>query len=130
MCTFASAQVGLQAACAMQSAVEHSRYEGGNNMRIRIGFHYGSVICEGGGVFGDTVNVAARVAATARAHQIMTSQAVVDALPKAMRQQTHRLMAAEFKGTQTEFDIFIVVWAEDEAERTQIKAHPQAGPSV
>ncbi len=131
LCTFPSAQIGLQAACAMQSAVQNSRYEGGNSMHIRIGFHYGNVICESGDVFGDTVNVAARIASQARAHQIMTSQAVVDALPDDLRKKTHRIMAAEFKGKQIEYDIFIVVWNEEDKGGTHIHVPaPQAAANV
>ena len=90
-------------------------------MHISIGMHYGSVICDGGDVFGDTVNVAARIASHARAHQIMTSQAVVEALPDELRCKTHRIMAAEFKGKQVEFDIFIVTWNEEDQGCTQIR---------
>ena len=126
LCTFPSAQIGIQAACAMQTAVQATQFEGGNRMQIRIGCHYGSVICEAGDVFGDTVNVGARVASTARANQIMTSQAVVDGLSADLRSKTHRIMAAEFKGKQTEFDIFIVAWNADNADGTLIQAPPLA----
>jgi adenylate cyclase len=121
MCTFPNATVGLEAARAMQSAMQNARFDGGVGMHISIGLHYGSVICEGGDVFGDTVNVAARIASQARAHQIMTSQAVVDALPEASRRSAHRIMAAEFKGKQVEFDIFIVTWNEEDEGGTQIR---------
>ncbi len=127
MCTFPNAIIGLEAACAMQTAMQHAHFEGGMGMHISIGLHYGSVICDGGDVFGDTVNVAARIASQARAHQIMTSQAVVDALPDAFRRLTHRIMAAEFKGKQVEFDIFIVTWNEEDHGGTQIRV---AAPPV
>jgi class 3 adenylate cyclase len=120
MCTFPSAESAFNAACAMQYAVEHGKSEGGQQLHIRVGFHYGDVISESGDVFGDTVNVAARVAATARASQIMTSKAVVDALPPTLHERTRQVMRAEFKGKQEQFDIFIVIWELDDMLSTRI----------
>ena len=120
MCTFPSAEAALHAACAMQRAVENTRYEGGQAMHIRVGFNYGEVICEAGDVFGDTVNVAARVAAITRASQIMTTQAVVDALLPDSREKTRKIMRAEFKGKQEQLDIFIVIWEMDDMLSTRI----------
>lgn len=120
MCTFSSADAALRAACAMQRAVEHGRSEEGNPMHIRIGFHYGEVICESGDVFGDTVNVAARVAAITRAGQIMTTKAAVDALSPDLRGKMRQVMRAEFKGKQEQLDIFLVVWEMDDMMSTRI----------
>ncbi|MDD2914260.1 MAG: adenylate/guanylate cyclase domain-containing protein [Gallionella sp.] len=120
MCVFPSAEAAFNAACAMQHAVEHGKPEDGHQMHIRVGFHYGDVIRESGDVFGDTVNVAARVAATSRASQIMTTKAVVDALPTALQERTRQIMRAEFKGKQEEFDIFIVIWELDDMLSTRI----------
>ncbi len=122
MCSFPSAQAGLQAACAMQMALQNTVFEGNTKMQIRAGCHFGKVICEAGDVFGDTVNVAARVASTARANQIMTSLAVVEAISADLRSKTHRIMSAEFKGKQTEYDIYIVAWNTDDTEGTHIQA--------
>jgi class 3 adenylate cyclase len=120
MCTFATAEDALQAACGMQNAVEKGQFEDGIPMHIRIGFHYGDVIREDGDVFGDTVNVAARVAAITRASQIMTTQAVVDALSPESREKTRQIMRAEFKGKQEQFDISLVVWEMDDMMSTRI----------
>ncbi len=120
MCTFGSAEDAFQAACAMQNAVEKGRFDDGVPMHIRIGFHYGDVIREEGDVFGDTVNVAARVAAITRASQIMTTQAAVDALPPESREKTRQIMRAEFKGKQEQFDISLVVWEMDDMMSTRI----------
>lgn len=126
LCVFPTPEAGMLAACAMQKEVEGNTYEGGNHLQIRVGFHYGSFICEGGDIYGDTVNVAARIASMARKHQIMTSQAVVDALPDALQRKTQRLMAAEFKGKQAEFEIFIVNWDEEDNACTQIQVRSMA----
>ncbi|HEU0283100.1 MAG TPA: FHA domain-containing protein, partial [Gallionella sp.] len=89
-------------------------------MHIRIGFNYGDVILESGDVFGDTVNVAARVAAITRASQIMTTKAAVNALPPDLREKTRQIMRAEFKGKQEQLDIFIVIWEMDDMLSTRI----------
>jgi len=120
MCTFANAEDAFQAACGMQNAVEKTRFEDNCPMHIRVGFHYGDVIREDGDVFGDTVNVAARVAAITRASQIMTTQAVVDALPPNSREKTRQIMRAEFKGKQEQLDISLIVWEMDDMMSTRI----------
>jgi len=120
MCTFPSAEAALHAACAMQRAVGSGTYEGNHPMHIRVGFNYGEVILESGDVFGDTVNVAARVAAITRAGQIMTTNAVVDALPPDLREKTRQIMRAEFKGKQEQLDISIVIWEMDDMLSTRI----------
>lgn len=121
LCTFPGAESGLLAAGAMQKAVEARAYEGGNHLQIRVGVHFGSFICENGDIFGDTVNVAARIASMARKHQVMTSQAVVDALPDVLQRKVHRIMAAELKGKQAEYDIFMFSWDEEDSACTQIE---------
>ncbi len=120
MCTFPSAEAALHAACAMQRTVGNDRPMDGRQMHIRIGFHYGDVIIESGNIFGDTVNVAARVAAITRASQIMTTLAVVNALPPDLQGKTRQVMRAEFKGKQEQLDISIVVWEQDDMLSTRI----------
>ena len=119
MCTFPSAEAAFNAASAMQNAVRDKQPEGGITMHIRVGFHYGDVIREAGDVFGDTVNIAARVAGSARSDQIITTQAVHDLLPPMLQRKTHQIMSAEFKGKQEKYPIFLVVWKEDDMESTR-----------
>lgn len=120
LCTFVSAEDAFHAACAMQQAIEKGKFEGGQPMHVRIGFHYGDVLQEGGDVFGDTVNVASRVAAITRAGQIMTTQVVIDQLTSAARSRTRQILRAEFKGKQEQFDIFLVIWEMDDMMSTRI----------
>lgn len=136
MCSFPSAEAALRAACAMQAAVENIK-PGGNlplsiPIHIRIGFNYGDVIIEPDDVYGDTVNVAARITAITRARQISTTQAVIDALPLVLRKQTHKIRRAEIKGKHEQLDIFQVDWETDDMSRTRIgeatlRMPPKAG---
>ena len=113
MCTFPGAEQAFHAACAMQSAVEGYTFPGGTPMHIRIGFHYGEVILESDDVFGDTVTIAARVAAATRAKQIMVTQAVVESLPPPLQANTQKLVRAESQ-TEDVLDIYLVNWCSDE----------------
>jgi class 3 adenylate cyclase len=122
MATFPSAEAAFNAGCAMQNAVRNKQPKNGIVMHIRIGFHYGDVICEAGDVFGDTVNVAARVAGLARADQIMTTQAVQEALPSSLQNETYQIMSAELKGKQEKYPIFLAIWEEDNLETTRFNA--------
>lgn len=120
MCTFPGAETAMHAACAIQTALENEWSDKAHPMHVRIGFHYGDVICESGDVYGDTVNVAARVASITRASQIMVTLAVVDMLPPDLRDKTHQIFRAEFKGKQEQLDIFQVTWEADDMLRTRI----------
>jgi class 3 adenylate cyclase len=113
MCTFPNAEFALSAACAMQNAVKNSMAQSKQPLSIRIGFHYGLVICEANDVFGDTVNVAARVAGLAKADQIMTTAAVYAVLPKALQNKTRQFISANLKGKQKEYEIYWVLWKKD-----------------
>lgn len=120
MCTFPSALQALDAACAMQRAMEKAQFEGGHKLMVRIGFHFGEVLCDANDIHGDTVNVAARVASITRATQIMTTLAVAKNLPMDQRASLRQVMRAEFKGKQERLDIFQVVWEPDDGESTRI----------
>jgi adenylate cyclase len=120
MCTFPSAESAFNAACAMQRAVKKDNQGSGQPMHIRIGFHYGDVICESGDIFGDTANVAAHVAKITRANQIMATQTVIDALPPGLQSKTRRIMRSDFKGKQEQFDISMIIWGTEDMGSTRI----------
>lgn len=120
LCTFPSPAAALKAACSMQCAIDRERPGGELPMYIRVGFHYGEVIRADGDVYGDTVNIAARVAAITRARQIMTTRAAAEALPDDLRNRTRQILRAEFRGKQEAFDVFQISWEQDDTMSTRI----------
>jgi adenylate cyclase len=64
---FASAVDAVQCAVSVQEAItkENSNRPTGEQMRFRIGIHVGDIIVQGDNLFGDAVNVAARLEALA-----------------------------------------------------------------
>lgn len=120
MCSFPSAETALRAACDMQSAVESGRPGGATPMYIRIGFNFGEVLREDSDVHGDVVNVAARITEVARARQIVTTQAAVDALPPDLRFRTSYIRRTRIKGRQAQLDLFQIRWRDDEDDGVRI----------
>jgi adenylate cyclase len=115
MCLFPNVVQAFHAAHAMHHAVGNCMNQENTPMRIRVGFHVGDVIHQSGDVFGDTVNIAARVSSITRANQTIVTQTVVDALPPDLRSKTHKLERAEFKGKPAQFEIYQVM-GDDGAE--------------
>jgi len=120
MATFPSAEAAFHAACAIMTAVEKNQSGGESTLHVRIGFNYGDVIKESDDVFGNTVNIASRVESITRADQIMTTQAVFDALPENLQRQLRQIMRANFKGKNDLLDIYQVVLEQEDTLSTRI----------
>lgn len=121
MCTFPSPAAAFEAACAMQNATHEERPGGAAHpMYIRVGLHYGDVIREAGDVYGDTVNVAARVTAITRARQVLATRAAAEALPEHLRKRARQIMRTELRGKQEALDVFQILWEQDNTTTTRI----------
>ena len=112
MCVFPNAERGFMAATDMQTLVNALVVTKGVKRMIRVGFHAGPVIEEKGDVFGDTVNVAARMAGLAKGMQIMTTRTTVDTLPAALRASTRPIAALAVKGKDEDLAVCEVLWQE------------------
>jgi adenylate cyclase len=77
---FASAVDAVQCAIAVQEALakENAGQSEGEAMRFRIGIHVGDIIVQGDNLFGDAVNVAARLEAIAEPGGLCVSRVVRD----------------------------------------------------
>ncbi len=77
---FASAVDAVECAVAVQQAIaqENAKRSPEDQMRFRIGVHVGDVIVEGSNLYGDSVNIAARLEALAEPGGVCLSGAVRD----------------------------------------------------
>ena len=110
MCVLPDADSGHLAATDMQLKVAALPAVANVRRAIRFGFHFGRVIEENGDVFGDTVNLAARMAGLAKAMQIITTRATVDRLSPALRDSTRGIAALSIKGKGDDVDVCEVIW--------------------
>jgi adenylate cyclase len=106
MCAFPDASSALRAATGMQQ----SQSEGRSGLPLRIGLHAGEAIERDGDLFGDTVNVAARVVELSKPGQILATLAAVNALPEFMRTGMRPLGRLSVRGRQQAVELFEVLW--------------------
>ena len=120
MCTFPTANDSANAATEMQETLEDAnemRDDESPEIKIRVGMHYGPALLEGGDVFGDAVNVAARMAAQAKGGQIITTKSTVDLLEPILRASTRFVDRAPIKGKKEDIEIFEIIWQEEDVTR-------------
>lgn len=110
MCVLPSADNGCLAATDMHHKVMALPMVSGVKRSVRIGFHFGPVIEENNDVFGDTVNVAARMAGLAKGMQIITTGATVACLSRILQLSTRNIAALSIKGKGDEVSVSEVIW--------------------
>ena len=121
-CTFPTADLAVLAASEMQAVVSGTR-PGNYPIGIHIGLAYGPVLLEEADVFGDTVNIAAYVAAVAMREQILTTEATENALTPALKSCVRPLFQTVLKGTGRESTVYQVLWKPDRMDITEVNFH-------
>jgi len=129
MCTFPAADAAVTAACDMHEMLEDEIAFDGDarpiSLGVRIGLHHGPALLEGGDVFGDAVNVAARMASMAKSGQIITTQSTVDGLAPVLQASSRFVDRAPVKGKKETMDICEVLWQHDDVTRMSTGLLPE-----
>jgi class 3 adenylate cyclase len=120
MAVFPSADAAAQAAVEMQARISAHPPVGGSRLAIRVGFHLGTAIEADGDVFGDSVNVAARMAALAKREQIILSAHTADALAPWLRARVRALDTLSVKGKSQDIGIIELLWQDSEEDLTAV----------
>jgi TolB-like protein/Flp pilus assembly protein TadD len=118
---FASAVDALAAAIDFQQTmIEASRDQPEDEAIVfRIGLHLGDIIVEGGDIYGDAVNVAARLEAQAPAGGIVVSRAVREAVTGRLKASLHALGELGLKNIERPIRAFRVEWSADDWPATE-----------
>lgn len=115
MCQFTSSGEAIQASSKMHEyLLTESAADCSPKILIRIGAHVGSVLHSQGDIYGDTVNVSARIASVARPGKTMISEQTYLSLPSALRSFCRLIMETNFKGKELPVNIYEVVWEQND----------------
>ena len=105
-----------QADSAYLASVDIQREHQTLDLSVRMGFHHGPVIPDGGDVYGNSVNLAARVAEFAEANEICTTEDTVAQLSVRHRSDALFLDNVDFKGMSEPMPVYRIQWTNDDAE--------------
>lgn len=115
ICAFEDPDSAFRTACEIQTTV-HSAAQGTHNrLQLKIGFTWGPVILSRGDMYGDTMNVCARLVTLANPEQILTSSQTVEALSAGLRTRCRALFPTRIKGKAEEVAVSEVMWRYDPA---------------
>ncbi|MDH3764047.1 MAG: adenylate/guanylate cyclase domain-containing protein [Gammaproteobacteria bacterium] len=110
MCRFDSADAAVSAARVSQMEIRTLATLENSPLSIRAGIHYGDVIEDDDDIFGDAVNIAARMAGIAKGGQIITTEDTVSELGPELSSQTRQVDLTRVKGKQEKLAVFEVLW--------------------
>lgn len=114
MSAFATADQAADAAIEMQSAISEMPPVGNTQIGIRIGFNHGPVVERDGDVFGDAVNLAARLAGVATKGQIITARDTVMLMSPMLKAATRAITTIQVKGKAQEIQVYELIWQQSE----------------
>ena len=114
MSAFPTVDAAADAAIEMQSAISELPPVGGTQIGIRIGFNHGPVVERDGDVFGDAVNLAARLAGVATKGQIITARDTVMLMSPMLKAATRAITTIQVKGKAQEIQVYELIWQQSE----------------
>ena len=122
MSCFATADEAADAAIEMQLAIAQLPPVGNTQIGIRVGFNHGPVVEREGDVFGDAVNLAARLAGVATKGQIITARDTVMLMSPMLKAATRAITTIQVKGKAQEIQVYELIWQQSE-DMTTLASH-------
>jgi adenylate cyclase len=122
MSSFPSADEAADAAIEMQLAIAQLPPVGSTQIGIRVGFNHGPVVERDGDVFGDAVNLAARLAGVATKGQIITARDTVMLMSPMLKAATRAITTIQVKGKAQEIQVYELMWQQSE-DMTTLASH-------
>lgn len=111
-CVFPDAEAAVRGVIAFQRAMEIANAVRSHpqQLRVRIGLHFGTVLTDGVAVSGDAVNLCARVAASAEPGAIRLTRQVFQALGPVQRLHCHSVGSVTLKGVAAPVELLELAW--------------------
>jgi class 3 adenylate cyclase len=128
LCVFVDASSAAGAAVDLQRETREPLTEDGAKVQLRIGFYAGPVLEREGDIFGDAVNVAARLCSMAKPESILTSDHTSKLLSRELQSTMRIYDHTPVKGIDEALTIVQLVW--DKRSATEIFSITSAGPAI
>jgi adenylate cyclase len=113
MAIFPAPDAAANAAADIQARIDALPEVAGKKLGVRVGFHHGPVLQRDDDIFGDTVNLAARLVAQAKKGEIILSTGTAAQLGPIFRSMVRELHAITVKGKAEEIGLAELIWKRD-----------------
>lgn len=132
MASFLTADAAFRCAEAIVAGMRCAELGNERPLGVHVGFHFGPVIQANGDLFGDTVNVAARLMELADSQRMFTTDSTAAQLDETLRARLRRVGPATIRGRRDPLELFeittgnetLVEWADAPREEETVAAGP------
>lgn len=125
MCTFESAEYALIAARQIHKMTQQNKLMQANQLAMRLGINSGAVVSLSNSVYGDTVNIAARLAQQAKANQTLVSSNTIDSIDKILRDQIRHIGELTLRGKAGGIKVYELLETDTEEEITEVSTNEE-----
>lgn len=120
MCIFDTPEDALITANQIHSLMQSNNLMLQHQMAMRVGINSGAVVNSSNSVYGDTVNVAARLAAKAKANQSLVSSNTIASISENLRDQLRVVGEISLQGKAGTLKVFELLEPGKEEEITEV----------
>jgi len=120
MCTFTVPQQALIAARQIHGMIQTDTLMQSNQLAMRVGINSGAVVSLSNSVYGDTVNIAARLAQQAKANQSLVSSSTIASIDQSLPDQIRPIGEINLRGKAGAIDVFELLGVDTEEEITEV----------
>jgi class 3 adenylate cyclase len=129
MVLLANPDAAADAAAAMHTSMDTFPQYTDVKLALGIGFHHGPVIQKDDQVYGDTVNLAAKLVEQAANGQIITTRETASHLSPLYRAWMRKLYSIDIKGRSGQVALCELVWRADDNATLFAKRHVDTRPA-
>lgn len=123
MCRFPDADEAVACACEINDTMVMPFGQEKLFLTVKIGLHHGEVILDGNDVFGDAVNVAARMVGISRTQQIITTQDTYEQLSPELKAKAREYDKTTLKGKAELVTVYDIVWSSNDDKTSVVFAN-------
>ena len=125
MCTFKSPEDALISARQVHKMMQQNTLMQSNQLAMRVGINSGTVVIHSNNVYGDTVNIAARIAQQAKANQSLLSSNTISSINEILRDQLRPVGKINLRGKAGAIEIHEVLETDTEEEITEVSSNEE-----
>jgi len=122
LCTFKQAEDALITANMLHSGMQVNTTMQKHQLAFRVGINTGSVVSVSDNVYGDTVNIAARLAQQAKASQSLVSSSTIESINKTLRDQVRAVGQISLQGKAGLIDVHEILQSDGEEAITEVSS--------